>query len=342
MTIRVAPGELLRFATAALHAAGARPSDAAVCAEVLVAADLSGVDTHGVARLDRYVGELLSGAVDPAAVPVVTDRHGARLVVDAGNGLGPPALCDAVDLAVDTALVHGVAAVSVRRSRHVGMAGWYAERAAERGLFAMVLTGTTPMVTPPGAATPLLGTNPIAYAVPAPGGPVCFDAATSVVPRGTVERADRADAPLPPGWAADRAGRPARSPADVLSGLPNAEHCLLPLGAGDAAAHKGFGLGLLVQLLCGPAPPGAVAQQVLCLTLDSPARAHVTALVDALRSTPPLSPAVPVRAPGDHRRSTRAHHTAWGIPLPTPVLTRLAEVAHTAGVPPLAPLPAPV
>src|SRR6266700_3157815 len=118
---------LTEFVIKALASAGAPAAQAALTAEVLVAADLAGVDSHGVARLRRYVEGLRNGTINGSAQPRIVDERGGVSVVDADNGLGQPALCFAVDLGTERAKEHGVAVVAVRRSNHIGIAGWYAE-----------------------------------------------------------------------------------------------------------------------------------------------------------------------------------------------------------------------
>lgn len=211
--------DLRRFVSAALTSAGARDADAELTAEVLVAADLAGVDSHGVARLRRYVTGLVDGTINAAADPSIVTDNGAVAVVDADNGLGQPALCFAVDLAVQRARQSGVAAVAVRASNHVGIAGWYSERAARAGMFAIATTNASPQVAPTGAAEPMFGTDPISYAVPAGPDPLCFDAATSIVPRGKLERLLREQRPMRSGWAIDPDGADSTDAAAVVSGL---------------------------------------------------------------------------------------------------------------------------
>ena len=157
---------LRRFSTDVLVAAGAAKEAAEICAEVLVAADLGGMDTHGVARLGSYTEALRAGHVVGDVRPEVVAVRGAVTVLDGRNGLGPPCLRIATDLAVDAAHRHGVGVTAVRGSSHVGAIGWYTERAAAMGCVAVVVTSTTPMVAPTHGAVPFLGTNPLAYAMP--------------------------------------------------------------------------------------------------------------------------------------------------------------------------------
>ncbi len=140
----VARHELTAFVGAALESAGARPADADLTAEVLVAAEVAGAARHGVARLLPYVRELLSGTINGAARPEIVRRYGAVTVIDAHHGLGQPALAFAVDQAVEQARVHGAAMVSVQHSRRVGFTDWCSDRAARGGAFSVVTARAAP------------------------------------------------------------------------------------------------------------------------------------------------------------------------------------------------------
>ena len=345
--------ELKVFAARVLAASGATAEAAELCAEVFVHADLGGTDTHGVARLNQYADALVAGRVSGQARPEVLSDCGAVLVVDARNCLGPVGLCFATDLAVRAAGAHGVGVVAVRGSNHAGGMHWYTERAADAGLFAVVLTGSTkPMVVPTGGAAPFIGTNAVAYGVRAGDAALTFDASTSVASRSKLEAYHRAGEPLPEGWALGADGRPASDAGEVIAGIDALTgHGLLPFG-GAESGHKGFGVGLLVELLCGPIagarwgtqrdPSAAdVGHFVLCLDLGAfgaPAaevEKRVEALCAGLRAVPAADDEVPVRVPGDRRRECAARRGADGIPVPPNVLAQLDAAAQRAGVAPL-------
>jgi L-2-hydroxycarboxylate dehydrogenase (NAD+) len=245
--------------------------------------------------------------------------------------------------------------VAVRRSNHIGIAGWYAERAARSGVLAVVTTNATPQVAPTGAAAPMFGTNPISYAVPTPDGALVFDAATSLVPRGKLERLHREGRPMRAGWAMGADGRPTTDIPALVAGLKaRAGHALVPLGGlgTDYGGHKGSGLGLLVELLCGPlagaswsthtyGPEGAdLGQFVLCLDLAAfgdPERitARLGALGAEITGLPAGDADVPVRLPGQRRTACAAERSATGIPLLAPVVADLDRIAAQTGVRPL-------
>ncbi|MFD7015303.1 Ldh family oxidoreductase [Streptomyces sp. NPDC059928] len=346
---------LTAFVRAALVAAGARQSDAELTADVLVAADLAGVDSHGVARLRRYVQGLHDGSISATARPEIVREHGGITIVDAHNGLGQPALCFAVDRAVAQARTAGVCAVAVRRSNHIGIAGWYTERAARAGVLALVTTNATPQVAPTGAAEPMFGTDPVSYALPTNGDPLCYDAATSIVPRGKLERLHREQKPMLPGWAVGPDGATSTDIPRVVAGLKAREgYALLPVGGlgEEYGGHKGSGIGLLAELLCGPlagaswskhtyGEQGAdLGQFVLCLDIGALGDAaaiteRVTELAAEIRDAKPANPDVPVRLPGDRRHRSTQERSATGIPLLPPVIDDLAKIAALVGLEPL-------
>ena len=194
-----------------------------------------------------YVRQIRSGAIDPAASLTLTRETAATAVFDAGNGLALALAPEAMDVCIEKALSVGVGMVTVGNSTHFGIAGSYAMQAAQRGLGALAMTNSGPLVAPSGGRTPMLGTNPIAFAVP--GGPdappFVFDMATSAIAYGKLENARRANTPMTPGLTLDHDGLPATD--------PHVAQILMPLGGEQATSgYKGYGLGVMVDILCGP------------------------------------------------------------------------------------------
>jgi L-2-hydroxycarboxylate dehydrogenase (NAD+) len=258
--VRVNAQALAAFCVDVFVKLGVPQEDAAIAADNLVAADLRGVSSHGVARLRRYVKGLQDGVMLARPDVRLVHETPATALIDAGGGLGQPVSKRAMDLAIDKARNVGAGFVTVRNSNHYGIAGYYAMMALEHDMIGMSMTNSAVLVVPTFGRDAMLGTNPIAVAAPAgEERPFVLDMATSTVPRGKLEVYNRQNKPLPMGWATDETGEPTDDAARVLDNFAKlAGGGLLPLGgAGELlSGHKGYGLALLVDVLAG-ALPGA-------------------------------------------------------------------------------------
>ena len=247
--------KLKGFVADVLTELGVDRSDAQTVGDVLVAADLRGVESHGVARLESYyVNRIRSGKLEARPNVTVARETPSSILLDAGNGLGHPAGKRAMLAVIEKAKQNGSAFGAVRNSNHFGIAGYYAMLALEHDLIGIASTNSVRYGAPTFGKSIMLGTNPFAYAIPAAEEPdFVFDFATTTVPRGKLEVYQRKNKPLNQGWAIDAAGNPTTDPAEALKGA------LLPLGGFgiDNGGHKGFGLGLLVDILCGVLSGGA-------------------------------------------------------------------------------------
>jgi LDH2 family malate/lactate/ureidoglycolate dehydrogenase len=252
MTRRVQLGPLARFVTAAFVGCGVPAGRARGAAQALCYADAAGIDSHGVGNLERlYVTGLLSGAIDPRARPRTVRAAGAVALLDGAHGLGPAIACEATGTAVELARRNGAGVVSVRGGGHFGPAGHYAATAARAGCIAIVMSncGGQRIVPAPGGGEPVLGTNPIAIAVPTgEQPPFVLDMSTTVVSAGRVRRAAAARTPLPAGVLVGADGR-GETRAGAYDG--GGARLLWLGGHADTGAYKGFGLGLAVDLLSG-------------------------------------------------------------------------------------------
>lgn len=231
---------------------GVPEGDAEICADVLLAADLRGIESHGVSRLMLYVKRIRNGTVSPVTKLLVVREGPTTAVLDAQDGLGMVAGYRAMELAIRKARAFGLGAVVVRNSSHYGIAGYYALMAAKEGMIGMSFTNARPSVAPTFGVEPMLGTNPIAFACPTDEPfPFYFDAATSVSQRGKIEVLARLGKPTPVGWVIDREGQPATDSRAILDGLPKDLYAFLPLGGAgeELGGHKGYGLATMVELL---------------------------------------------------------------------------------------------
>jgi L-2-hydroxycarboxylate dehydrogenase (NAD+) len=247
--------DLKGFVARVLEKVGVVPADAAIVADVLVAADLRGIESHGVARLESYyVSRIRAGQIDPTPTVSTVRETATSLLIDAGNGLGHPVSKRTMERLLDKAAVSGAAFGAVRNSNHYGIAGYYAMMALDRDMIGIASTNTVRYGAPTYGRDLLLGTNPLAFAIPAKEEPAfVLDFATTTVPKGKLEVYTRKEKQLNPGWAIDENGFETLDPKIALKGA------LLPLGGYgvDNGGHKGYGLGLLVDILCGVLSGGA-------------------------------------------------------------------------------------
>jgi LDH2 family malate/lactate/ureidoglycolate dehydrogenase len=232
-----------------LQKMGVAREDAAIVADVLVAADLRGIESHGVARLESfYVTRLRSGVMTPTPAVQTVRETPTSILVDAGNGLGHPVAKRTMEAVIAKAEQSGSAFGAVRNSNHYGIAGYYAMMGLPKDVIGIASTNTVRYGAPTFGRDMLLGTNPLAFAIPAQNEPAfVLDFATTTVPRGRIEVYNRKEKQLGSGWAIDADGNETRDPQVALTGA------LLPLGGYgvDNGGHKGYGLGLLVEMLCG-------------------------------------------------------------------------------------------
>ncbi|HLJ65507.1 MAG TPA: Ldh family oxidoreductase [Stellaceae bacterium] len=343
--MRVTPDHLRDQIAAILTAWGMPAAAVAATAEVMLAADLAGIDSHGVNMLTLYDRLRRDGQITLAAdVKTVRENSGTALI-DGGGGLGHYPGSLAMNLAIAKAKEGGSGIVAVRHSHHYGAAGIYALRAAEAGLIGCSMTATfARAIVPTFGAEAMFGTNPIAFAAPTRRHPpFLLDMATSTAAAGKLKLALQAGKPIPAGWALGRDGTPTTDPAEAL-----ATRLLSPLGGSrELGGHKGYGLAMMVEILSTVLSGAAFVGWGLArhnvghffLALDPASfrepgafEADLDAMIDALRATKPLDPAQPVLIPGDPEHRTTRERRARGIPLAPAVLADLERLAYEAGV----------
>ncbi|MEM2321323.1 MAG: Ldh family oxidoreductase [Candidatus Bathyarchaeia archaeon] len=221
-----------------------------IVADVLVTADLMGIESHGVQRLRRYTVGIQVGSVNPKTEISIVKESASTALIDGGSGLGQVVAYNAMEIAIEKARNVGVSAVAIRNSHHFGIAGYYALQAVGKGMVGIVMTNSEALVSYTYTVGRNIGTNPIAVGFPTKSPPpVLFDAATSVVPIGKIEVYAKEGKKIPLGWALSPEGKLVEDPKEVL-----ARKCsLLPLGGlgEEFSGHKGAGLALVVDVLCG-------------------------------------------------------------------------------------------
>jgi LDH2 family malate/lactate/ureidoglycolate dehydrogenase len=259
--------ETLRsFCSKVLEKLDVKPEDARITADVLVEADLRGIDSHGVARMSRYVTGIQQGMMKVKAVPKIVRETAVTATMDADAGLGQPASYAAMKLAITKARRHTLGFVAVRNSNHFGIAGYYAIMALAEDMIGICTTNSEILVVPTFARDAMLGTNPIAIAVPADKErPFVLDMSTATVTRGKLEVYARLGKSMPLNWATDEKGVASDDPVRVLQNINNRSGGgLLPLGGAveESGGHKGYGLALAVEIFSAVLPGALYSNRV--------------------------------------------------------------------------------
>jgi LDH2 family malate/lactate/ureidoglycolate dehydrogenase len=249
---RFKPDEVRSAVARLAQAAGVAEADAQIFAHALVDADLHGVSTHGVSRLNIYLQRMEKGLIAPRAELSVERDGGSILALDAGNGLGQVQAVKALELMKPLARKNGVAAATIRNSQHFGALSYFCNLAADDGLILLAMTNGEPAMSPAGGYEAFFGTNPIAASFPTGKGfNVKIDLATSIVARGNIIAASKKGQPIPEGWALDPEGQPTTDAQQALLGT------VLTM-----AGHKGYALALMVEVFCGVLSGAAIGSEV--------------------------------------------------------------------------------
>lgn len=345
---------LLAFAEAVFRRIGCPDADALQAAETLLSADLRGVDSHGVARLSGYVRLWEAGRLNAAPQMRVVHETPSTAVVDGDGGLGLVVGPYAMDIARQKADAVGTGWVAVRNSNHFGIAGYHAMRPLAQDQIGIAMTNASPLVAPTRSLKRLLGTNPIAVAIPAGEEPAFVaDLATTTAANGKLEILQRKHQDAPLDWIQDAQGQPTPDAHGVVKG-----GALRPLG-GDTASHKGYALGAVVDIFSavlsganyGPWVPPFVAflqpptdpvgaglghffgaMRVDAFRPAADFKAAMDHWIRTFRAAPSRRPDQPVLIPGDPERAAEADRRQHGIPLLEPVVRDLEALGQKLGV----------
>lgn len=341
--------EDLRSLTAAtFEGLGLSHEDAELGAEVLIDADLAGIESHGIAHLPWHPGYapgLRSGIVNAAPKVAILRDSPVAASWDADGGLGVVVAARAMEAAIAKAEATGIGMVALRNARHFGAAGYYAHMAAKRDIIGMAMCNVPPIAHAAGGIDRVFGTNPIAMGAPVEGSHAfLLDIATTAVAGGKLEIAMRQGKPIPPGWAVDADGADTADPTILRQGGG-----LLPLGSRmETSAYKGFGLGLMADILSGVLPGMGSAlfadravvaqgQWFAAWRIDAfcdPAqfKADMKRMTEHIRATRPQPGRDAVLIPGDPEQAARTDRTANGIPLDAETIEQLATLAAELGL----------
>jgi ureidoglycolate dehydrogenase (NAD+) len=337
----VAAAPLQSFMTDVFAALGMPPADAALEAQVLVWANLRGIDSHGVQRVAEYAGQIDAGNVNPKPTLGVLRETPAVAYIDGDWALGPIVTVFAARKVMEKARATGIGWALIRNTMHQGAMGYYTEMIAEAGLAGIAIVSNRPNMAPTGARGAGVHNSPISIAVPRRGGPpLDLDMATSVAAFGKIQVAMDAGAPIPADWGVDAEGEPTTEPHRVRALRP-------------AGTYKGYGLALMFECLTSmmaanpllmPAPAGSqirpgsqnsvVAAIDISLFTDAEAyAAQIDALVGVMHRLPLAAGAEEVLVPGEREDRVRRQRLATGIPLPAGTVAKLQQAGRRFGIP---------
>ncbi len=341
--VRVPVQPLLNFVTAFLQKMGLSGSDASQGAEILVASDLRGIESHGVPRLDMYMEMFKKGIIRPDAPFTIERESGATAMVDGGGGLGLLVGRRAMQLAIDKAQATGVGMVAVTNSSHFSIAGYYAGMALPYDMIGLAFTNSGPLGVPSGGRENRFGSNPLAFAAPAGAElPFVLDMATTVVSLGKVEIAARTGKKLPVGWGMDQNGQPTTDPYTVIK-----SRLVAPLGSlPELSSHKGYGLAVMVDILCGVLsgmgsglrlPRLKAGHFFGALRIDAfrdvaDFKAEMDAMIRDLHATKPVEGVDRVYVAGEKEYLAEVENRRLGVPLLPGVVARLLELGQELGL----------
>ncbi|MGF1578222.1 MAG: Ldh family oxidoreductase [Gemmataceae bacterium] len=321
-------------------------NEAATVADSLIKSNLSGHDSHGLIRVMQYVAALQDGRLKAGADLSILSETPALVHADANWGMGPVQAHKLLDMLLPKARDLGVACGTLKHCGHIGRVGEYGEAAAAKGMgFVSTVNnhGFARAMAPPGGKVACLGTNPICLAVPTKGAPIVLDIGTSVCAEGKVRVSYNKKQPVPDGWLLDSEGRPTNDPG-VLYHDPRGT--ILPLGG--AQAYKGFGLGLLLDMLVAglagspcshPDGPNLSANAVFFLVIDVAKFAggehflgEVTKLAETVKNCPRIEGVDEIVLPGEPEGKQRERRQRDGITLDEGTWSQLVNLAKTLGV----------
>ena len=243
--------QLKKFCTDAFLKFGFTKDECDIIVDVLLTSDLYGIESHGMQRLVRYHKGIEKGLIKVDAKPEVVFETPVSAVIEGHDGMGQLIAHKAMSIAIEKAKKTGMAVVTVRNSNHYGIAGYYAKMACKEGLIGMSMTNSEAIMVPTFGRLAMLGSNPIALAMPAEPYDFFFDASTTVVTRGKLEIYNKLSKPLPEGWALDAKGHGTTDAADVLKNIvAKAGGGIMPLGGEkeQTGSHKGYGYGMFCEI----------------------------------------------------------------------------------------------
>ncbi len=352
-TLRFKHEDLMNWVVRYMTKLGVPAEDAKIVGDVLICADIRGVESHGLHRLGSYYGNRISkGWINPLTPFEFIHETPSTALIDGGNGCGQVVSHKAMTLTIEKAKTAGIGAITVRNSNHYGIAGYYAMMAMEKGMIGISLTNSQPLVAPTYGCTAVLGTNPIAVAAPSGKAyPYLLDMATSAVAYGKIQVYEKKHEHIPIGWGIDESGHPTNDPSLIK---PGGHGALLPLGGMEiTAGYKGYGLSLLVEILCsalsggnyltkvggpGKPEPTGVSHFFMAINIDAfrpliDFTKQMDDMIALLKQSPLAVGRDEILVAGEKEFQYAEFNEIHGVPLIKPIVDDLVMEGEKIGVP---------
>ncbi|ACV22701.1 Uncharacterized oxidoreductase ybiC [Slackia heliotrinireducens] len=338
---------LERFCKDVFTTFGFSVEESAQISDVLLTADLFGIESHGMQRMVRYHKGIEKGQIHLDAQPEVVFETPISATIDGHSAMGQLVSVFAMKKAIEKAKTCGIGIVTVRESNHYGIAGYYAKMASDQGLIGFSCTNSEAIMVPTFARQAMIGSNPIAVAVPADPVPFLFDASTTVVTRGKLEMYNKMGKPLPEGWALDENGVPCSEAPRVLSNIVGKNGGgIMPLGGSSETlgSHKGYGWGMVAELFSSILSQGVTSNE--CCTFEGrtgichgfaaidPAafgdpdaiREHFSEYLKELRCAPLADGATRIYTHGEKEVLAQEHRRKNGVPVNDGTMVELLDL----------------
>ena len=344
-----------RFCRDAFERFGFSVEEAAQITDVLLLADLYGIRSHGTQRLVRYQKAIEKGCVKVDAKPEIVFETPVSAVIDGREGMGQLVSVYAMKLAIEKAKKVGMAFVTVRNSNHFGIAGYYSKMASDAGMMGICSTNSESIMVHTGSKQAVLGSNPIAFAMPAEPYPFWFDAATTVVPKGKLEVYRKANMDLHEGWGVDENGASCVDADRVLECIDGKKGVggILPVGGigEESGGHKGYGYSMIAEILCSVTSLGATSNRhVRALNHGSgtchafividPAifgdaeaiKAHLSDFLRDLRQAKRADEEIPIYTHGEKEIAAMKKHLEEGIEVDVSTVAEMIGICNYLGM----------
>lgn len=350
--VRLPEAQVRRFCSDLFAAYGFSKPESETITDVLLTADLYGIESHGIQRLIRYHDGISDGSILPFAKYEITHETKLSAVIDAHKGMGQVVAKAAMELAIEKAKEYGFGAVVVNHSNHYGIAGYYASMAAAEDLVGMCFTNTEAIAIPTFGKNAMLGTNPISFSMPADPVPFLYDVATTVVPRGKLEVYTKNGKPMPLGWAVDSSGLDCTDAGEVVGNIINkAGGGILPIGGSseESGSHKGYGLGMLVEIATsifaggvtsnhvGHSGNGETSESFFALDYGmfgnkAEMKRNLSVLLQELRDSAKAKGQSRIYTHGEKELESKAEKLQNGIPVNEKTIAEMKMIGESVGV----------